>query len=93
MHRFLKFIFFSIYILISITIFAQPSAETTYNSNNSFIDYQKSFKRPMESIMKKEKIDGWYSPGRNYLHFDEKLSFEKASKIVKDNADKIIGWN
>ncbi|TXH23491.1 MAG: hypothetical protein E6Q95_00070 [Chitinophagaceae bacterium] len=56
MHRFIKFIFSSICIFISIAICAQPSAETTYNSNNSFIDYQKSFKRPMESIMKKEKM-------------------------------------
>ena len=42
--------------------------------------------------MKKEKIDGWYKSGRNYLHFDEKVSFEKASRIVK-NPRKVASWN
>lgn len=42
--------------------------------------------------MKKEKIDGWYNTGRSYLHFDEKISFEKASRIVK-SPRKVASWN
>lgn len=42
--------------------------------------------------MKNDKIDGWYKTGRNYLHFDEKVSFRKASRIVK-NPRKVASWN
>ena len=42
--------------------------------------------------MKNEKLDGWYSTGRNYLHFDQRTSFKKASFIVK-NPRKVASWN
>ena len=56
MFRLLKFIFSLVLLLSAVFLWAQPSAESTYSSGTSFIDYQKSFKRASESISKKEKM-------------------------------------